>query len=90
MIQWPLMDRSTEALGATDIGIIMYRKMLEENISIVEDGGDPMNVHRTAPESGYLPLSIEHCVYPDYQPQTSETQETRGAGGAVELVQGLK
>ena len=90
VIQGPLMDRSTEALGATDIGIIMYRKMLEENISIVEDGGDPMNVHRTAPESGYLPLSIEHCVYPDYQPQTSESQETRGPGGAVELVQGLK
>jgi 5,5'-dehydrodivanillate O-demethylase len=90
VIQGPLMDRTTEALGATDIGIIMYRKMLEENISIVEDGGDPMNVHRTAPESGYLPLSIEHCVYPDYQPQTPESQETRGEGGAVELVQGLK
>jgi 5,5'-dehydrodivanillate O-demethylase len=44
--QGPIMDRTKEKLGESDVGIIMFRKMLEEQARIVEDGGEPMNVFR--------------------------------------------
>ena len=44
--QGPLTDRSTEHLGRTDIPIVFLRRQLEQQIKIVEDGGQPMNVFR--------------------------------------------
>jgi 5,5'-dehydrodivanillate O-demethylase oxygenase subunit len=44
--QGPLYDRSEEHLGATDRGIVMFRKLLAEQIKIVEDGGDPIALVR--------------------------------------------
>ena len=38
VMQGPVSDRTTEHLGATDVGIIMFRKMMEEQIKIVENG----------------------------------------------------
>ena len=38
--------RELEKLGESDKGIIMFRKMLNEQMDVVEDGGDPMNVFR--------------------------------------------
>ena len=38
--------RELEKLGESDKGIIMFRKMLNEQMDIVEDDGDPMNVFR--------------------------------------------
>ena len=40
--QGPRFDRSQEHLGASDRGIVMFRKLLAEQIAIVEQGGDPM------------------------------------------------
>lgn len=40
--QGRLYDRSKEHLGESDRGIIMFRKMLRDQIRIVEKGGDPM------------------------------------------------
>ena len=40
--QGPIFDRSAEHLGASDRGIVLFRKMLGEQIAIVERGGDPM------------------------------------------------
>jgi len=62
--QGPISDRSTEALGVTDIGIIMFRQMIEEQIKIVEDGGEPINVHRE--DNGPIPLPQEYSYYPGY------------------------
>jgi 5,5'-dehydrodivanillate O-demethylase len=39
--QGPVFDRSVEHLGATDEGIVMLRRMLEEQIARVERGEDP-------------------------------------------------
>ena len=64
IIQGPITDRTTEHLGVTDIGIILYRKIIEENLKIVEDGGDPLNVHRT--DNGPIFLPQEHSYYPGY------------------------
>ena len=50
MIAWwsqgAITDRTAENLGRTDIPIVFLRRQLEENIRIVEDGGDPLNVFR--------------------------------------------
>lgn len=42
--QGPLTDRSKENLGRTDIPVVFLRRQLEQQIKIVEDGGQPMNV----------------------------------------------
>ena len=50
MLMWwsqgDLTDRSIERLGAIDVGVILYRKMLKQQIQIAGDGGDPINVFR--------------------------------------------
>ncbi len=42
IIQGGIMDRTTERLGVGDVGIIMYRRLLEQQMAVVADGGDPM------------------------------------------------
>ena len=44
--QGRIADRSSEALGTTDKGVILFRKMLERELQKVEAGQDPMNVFR--------------------------------------------
>jgi 5,5'-dehydrodivanillate O-demethylase len=44
--QGPITPRWTEKLGESDKGIILYRRLLREQMKIAEDGGDPMNVFR--------------------------------------------
>jgi 5,5'-dehydrodivanillate O-demethylase len=50
MIAWwsqgEIVDRSKEKLGRTDIPVIFLRRQLDEQIRIVEQGGEPMNVFR--------------------------------------------
>jgi len=49
--QGPILDRSQEILGRTDIPIALLRKQLAEQITIVENGERPMNVFDESPES---------------------------------------
>ena len=42
--QGPVLDRSQENLGVSDMGIVKYRRLLQEQIKIVEDGGTPLGV----------------------------------------------
>jgi len=44
--QGPIVDRTLEKLGAGDRHIVLYRRQLEEQIKIVEEGGDPINTFR--------------------------------------------
>ena len=64
--QGPILDRSREMLVASDRGIVMYRKMLREQIERVRSGGNPIaNIYDSEPEmtdlrrwmGGYLPMS---------------------------------
>ena len=64
VIQGPVMDRTTERLGVTDVGIIMYRRMLETQMKIVEDGGEPMNVLRDPAQNDIIVLPCEYFRYP--------------------------
>ena len=65
VIQGPVSDRTTERLGVTDVGIIMFRRMLNEQMGVVEDGGEPLNVHRE--DNGAIILPCEHYMYPGYE-----------------------
>jgi 5,5'-dehydrodivanillate O-demethylase len=44
--QGAIVDRSKESLGRTDVPIMLLRKQLDENITLVEQGKDPLNVFR--------------------------------------------
>jgi len=57
--QGPIADRTQEALGRSDRGLIMFRRMLEENIRIVEDGGDPLNTFRDPAKNVDLGMATE-------------------------------
>jgi 5,5'-dehydrodivanillate O-demethylase len=57
--QGGIADRSREALGWTDQGITVYRKMLQRELAIVESGQDPKNVIRTDADDVVINLPIE-------------------------------
>jgi 5,5'-dehydrodivanillate O-demethylase len=52
--QGALTDRSQEKLGRTDIPVIFLRRQLEQQIRVVEDGGEPMNVFRDDTNMGEM------------------------------------
>jgi 5,5'-dehydrodivanillate O-demethylase len=57
--QGEICDRTEERLGRSDIGIVMFRKMLMEQIEVVQNGGDPINTFRDPRENQILNLSME-------------------------------
>ena len=65
MVVWPLqdeiMDRSQERLAESDRGLILFRRLLQEQMDVVEDGAEPMNVFRDAARNERIELPI-----PDY------------------------
>ena len=62
--QGPISNRPTEGLATTDKGIVMFRRMLQEQLTIVEDGGDPLNVFRDPAQNRCIVLPQEHTHYP--------------------------
>jgi 5,5'-dehydrodivanillate O-demethylase len=44
--QGRIAKRELEKLGESDTGIILYRRLLQEQLAVVEKGGEPMNVFR--------------------------------------------
>jgi len=44
--QGPVFDRTKENLGRSDLGIVKFRKMLKDQIKIVEQGGEPIALMR--------------------------------------------
>ena len=51
----PLMDRATEKLATSDEGIILYRRLMEEQLTKVNRGEDPLGVVRD-------PARNEPCI----------------------------
>ncbi|MEA2639308.1 MAG: 5,5-dehydrodivanillate O-demethylase oxygenase subunit [Chloroflexota bacterium] len=71
--QGPIWDRSKEHLGAGDRGIAMWRQLLEEQIAIVEAGGDPINVFRDPEQNQLIAFSATRVKEGDrYVPSDSE------------------
>lgn len=59
--QGAIADRSTENLGLSDKGIILYRRLLKEQIAKLELGEDPMNVFRDPAKNDSIPLKLEEA-----------------------------
>jgi 5,5'-dehydrodivanillate O-demethylase len=57
--QGPIADRSTEHLGKSDLGVIMLRRLFQEQLKLVESGGDPLGVVRDAAANDCITLPQE-------------------------------
>lgn len=53
--QGPIVDRTTEHLGRSDIGVTMLRRMFKEQMALVAAGGDPVGTVREPHERIDLP-----------------------------------
>jgi 5,5'-dehydrodivanillate O-demethylase len=56
--QGAITDRTQEHLGVADRGIVIFRKLLKEQIEIVRGGGDPIGVIRDPEENNNLDLGV--------------------------------
>jgi 5,5'-dehydrodivanillate O-demethylase len=61
--QGAIADRSREALGTTDTGIIAYRQMLERELANVAAGRDPKNVVRDPARDVVIELPLERMKH---------------------------
>ncbi len=59
-----------EHLGESDKGIILYRKLLEEQMAVVQDGGDPLGTIRDPGKNERLSIPQEgwDAMPPDMSP----------------------
>ena len=57
--QGPIADRTHEHLGQSDLGVIMLRRVLQEQLNIVASGGDPIGVIRDAAQNVQIDLPQE-------------------------------
>jgi 5,5'-dehydrodivanillate O-demethylase len=57
--QGPIADRTREKLGASDKGIVMYRKMLKRELEKIERGEDPVGTLRDPAQNDVIALPRE-------------------------------
>jgi 5,5'-dehydrodivanillate O-demethylase len=75
--QGPIADRTDEHLGEADRGVIMFRKLLHEQIGAVQQGQDPIGVNFDPAKDQPIPLI--HEGYDAY----SFAQKRQSAGERV-------
>lgn len=89
--QGTIVDRSLEQLGDSDRGLILYRRMLQEQIQVVQDGGDPINVFRTDAEAKHLVM--EGHEYGEwlgpYEPGTMYLRTAGPFSPVLEIIENL-
>ena len=61
----PIWDRSREHLGSSDLGIVMFRKILREQIDIVQGGGEPMGLVRDPEENELIKVIVREEGLPE-------------------------
>jgi len=57
--QGPIARRDKERLGLSDTGVVLFRKLVSDNIERVKNGQDPMNTFRDASTNVCLALQTE-------------------------------
>ena len=57
--QGSIADRTVEHLGASDRGVMLYRKVFEENLRRIEAGEEPMFVYRDKAFAGRIEIPID-------------------------------
>ena len=81
--QGAVSDRTTERLGTSDKGVILYRNLLLEQIEKVEHGEDPMGVIRDpAKNEPFIHLGREHQALKALQIRRDLVREESRALGA--------
>lgn len=87
--QGVIADRTQEMLGKSDEGVIMFRRMLQEQIDVVQDGGDPINVFRDPEQNQYLTLPTEeYGGFADYRDGAFSYYDS-GPYGFIDEVEGM-
>ncbi len=72
--QGPITDRTQENLGASDRGIVMLRRLLQEQIEIVRNGGDPMGVIRDPEKNKIIEFDVINERIGLYRPTTQNNE----------------
>jgi len=70
--QGPITDRTQEHLGFADRGIVMLRKLLRQQIEIVQKGGDPLGVIRDPDKAKFVELPVVNERIGLFRPQAAE------------------
>jgi 5,5'-dehydrodivanillate O-demethylase len=70
--QGPITDRTQEHLGHADRGIVMFRKLLREQIEIVQKGGEPLGVIRDPAKAKFVDLPVINERIGLYRSQAAE------------------
>jgi 5,5'-dehydrodivanillate O-demethylase len=93
--QGAIADRTRERLGRSDVGIILYRKMLQDNLRKVQQGEEPMNVFRDPAEAACIEIVTERDKTlrfggpaAKYSPITPEVQDLFAQARALHAVVG--
>ncbi|MCH8974533.1 MAG: Rieske 2Fe-2S domain-containing protein, partial [Chloroflexi bacterium] len=86
--QGPRTQRWLEHLGQSDVGIIMFRRLLNEQMDIVEDGGDPMNVFRDPAKNQRIALPFDHQDHAPEDPAAAarKAKVTTGSSGKYSII----
>ena len=75
--QGPITDRTQEHLGAGDRGIVMFRRLVKEQIEIVKNGGDPLGVIRDPARNKLIEFDVVNEMIGLYRKTSkSKAQET--------------
>jgi 5,5'-dehydrodivanillate O-demethylase len=82
MVAWyaqgEITNREVEHLGTTDACVIAYRRLLQEQIDLVQDGGEPINVFRDEDD-----LQLSEVSIPVAQRRDATTSLGTGLGAAA-------
>ena len=81
--QGPRTKRYLEKLGQSDMGIILFRRMLSEQIQIVEDGGEPMNTFRDPATNDIVWLPFDRMGDEEIQGKRAVPKRAHKEGGQV-------
>jgi hypothetical protein len=87
--QGPIAKRHMERLGASDMGIIMFRQQLERELQKVEAGKDPMNVFRDPAKNQTLVVPLEHVKFGAAAPPPKYTPGEDGYSRDAELIEAV-
>jgi 5,5'-dehydrodivanillate O-demethylase len=58
-LQGPIVDRTQERLAESDKGLILFRRLLEQQMDLIEDGGEPINVFRDPAKNQRIDLPLQ-------------------------------
>jgi 5,5'-dehydrodivanillate O-demethylase len=61
--QGPLAERHLEKLATSDQGVILYRRLLRDQMRLVADGGEPMNTFRDPAKNVRIDVHTEQNQY---------------------------